>query len=182
MLIDIDSESLFQSQTFSIAPAQQRGLQLYDPRVVEKFEGLLNKQVEYHKLEQKINDVHQQSITFIGSLDLHKEYETIDKLLGESMKYSEKKAAKVFSTKYEWSPVLFQAVNTLRFWTVCLKRAKGFKVADSRHRLLLTASGIEIATLPLVLTLPIIVKYVRTSRSTLKELQKKHVEHCQFHL
>jgi hypothetical protein len=179
--IDIDSESLFQSQTFPIAPAQQRGLQLYDPRVVEKFEGLL-KQVEYHKLERKINDHHQQSLTVIGSLDLHKEYETIDKLLGESMKYSEKKAARVFSTKYEWSPVLFRAVNTLRFWTVCLKRAKGFKVADSRLRLLLTTSGIETATLPPVLTLPIIVKYVCTSRSTLKELQKKHVEHRQFHL
>jgi hypothetical protein len=163
-------------------PTQQRSLQLYDPRIAERYEGSLNKQLAYHKLESKINTIHSQSTTSSHSPNTPQQYETIDKLLGDSMAYSEKNASKVFSTRFEWSPVLSRAVNTLWFWTVCLKRAKGIRVSDAKLYTLQTLGGIDITTLPPVLTLPIIVKHLCISRKMLKDIQKRHVEHRQLHL
>jgi hypothetical protein len=100
--LDIDGTSLFQSQTFPIAPTQHRILQLYDPRITDKYEGNLNKQLKYHKLEEKINNIHHLSTTSLHSEDTPQQYETIDKLLRESLTYSEKNASKFFSTKFEW--------------------------------------------------------------------------------
>ena len=106
----------------------------------------------------------------------------MDKILGESLRYSERHSSKVFSTKYDWSPILNKAVNTLHFWTLCLKRAKGIRVSDNRLLKAQTTSDIEIETLPHVLPLPYIVKHLRKSRATLKDLQKRHEELRQSHL
>ncbi len=60
--------------------------------------------------------------------------------------------------------------------------AKGIRVSDNRVSIALAKSGIDVNTLPPVLTLPIIIHYLRKSRSTLKELQKQHVEFRPSHL
>jgi hypothetical protein len=65
-----------------------------------------------------------QEPNLIQPLEVQQDYEKLDKLLGESMRYSEHHASKVFSTKYDWSPVLDRAVNNLCLWTLCLKWLK----------------------------------------------------------
>ncbi len=99
--IDIDGTQLFQSQTFPLAPSQRRGLQLYDPRITQKYEGNFNKQLEYHKLKDKVVHLHQ-GMTPTQHHVAQQSYEKRDKLLGESMTYSEHQASRVFWKKSGW--------------------------------------------------------------------------------
>jgi hypothetical protein len=100
--VNFDQTKLFQDTTPSIAPIQSRKLEIEDPRIVSKYIEALDKQIAYHKLDEKINITHQEAITGNLPTAWSKSYENIDKLLTESMLHAKSISAKVYSGKFQW--------------------------------------------------------------------------------
>jgi hypothetical protein len=114
--IDIDSIGLFQETTQGIGPAQHRGLQMQDPRLVTQYTETLLEQLIYHNILQKADDLYilvQQGQWTAGHT---LQYEKLDKLVTEAMRHAEKSISKKYSTTYQWSPHLKSAISTLTYW------------------------------------------------------------------
>jgi len=174
--LDFDSNQLFGSDTPTIAPAQYRGLQLYDPRIVTGYEKTFLHQLQYHKLEQKINTLMLTANQKQWTEESTKTYEQVDQLMTESMLAAERSVSRKISTTYAWSPKLKAAVSALRYWKLCLKRAHGQVISDSTLRRLQEEAAIDIDLLPSPVYITDIVKSLRSARATLTNYQKQHLE------
>jgi hypothetical protein len=52
-------------------------------------------------------------------------------------------SAKVYSGKFQWSPVLKAAVKATQFWSVLLKQAKGLQINEAQKQRLLAEVTFE---------------------------------------
>jgi hypothetical protein len=98
------------------------------------------------------------------------------------MVHAERSTTRLYSKTYNWSPALATMINTVRYWELCLKRARGSIISQYRLQKLQDASNIEPATLPNPLTLPTIVKFLRDARSKVTENKQNHDTLRQTHL
>jgi len=57
--VDINAHELFSDPTHSIMPTKHRGIQLHDPRKVDWYNEALLKQLDYHKVFQKLDSLQQ---------------------------------------------------------------------------------------------------------------------------
>jgi hypothetical protein len=171
---DLDARILFHEDTFTIQQVKNRSLRLHDPQIVDKYLEALLKQIKYHKLNDKIATLYR--VAEAGEwADQHVQlYEHIDSLMTESMIFAESHSSKSYSKKYSWSPVLKAAVKATQFWQFCLKRSKGIKVSE----VLLNKLAKETKELrnPTTLLYSEILSGWKTSRVTLRTLQKEHVQ------
>jgi len=131
-----------------ITPAQYRGLQTYDPRLTEKYQELLLKQVAYHKLDKRAEDLLKTAQEGLWSETHTAEYETIDRQLTEGMLSAEHAISKKVSNTYALSPKLKQAVSTLKYWQLCLKNAHGKSMSNKRLLYLQQDANIDPTTIP----------------------------------
>ncbi len=172
--IDIDPELLFKSQTYGIETPRRRGLQLSDPRKVSKYKNTLHDQLEYHKIVNKYRDPHYLAELGEWKGEYEVDYEKVNKLNTEGMRFAEKTSSTKHSNRYDWSPPLIQAVQAVRYWQLLLKRSKGKLVAQSTIDLTRAA-----ADLPLIpnarFDRPTIVIYLREARKLKQTLQKTSV-------
>jgi ribonuclease HI len=129
--IDLDALSLFNDSTPQIAPADRRGLQLTDPRKVQNYLEVAKHQIQYHKIVEKKNYLQETATNGLWGYSDIDEYEKIDQLQSEIYIHAERSITKKYSKKYDWSPTLARAINTVRFWRLKLKRSKGQIVSDS---------------------------------------------------
>jgi hypothetical protein len=180
--LDFNNGLLFGNDTPTIAPSQYRGLQLHDPRTIQEYEKALLHQINYHKLENNINDPLLTADKKHWTEEHTKTYETIDTLMTESMISAERKVSKKISTKYAWSPELKASVSALRYWKLSLKRAHGQIISDSSLRTLQEEANIFPTELPNPLYITDVVKYLRQARVALKDHQKRHLELRSNHL
>jgi len=179
--IDFDSKILFHDGTPSIATHIYRGLQTIDPRLTKAYEDLVNKQIQYHNIESRIQKL--QEVESIHWNESHtKEYESIDQLLTEAMCSAEKSIAKKVTTTYAWSPVLKQAVSNLRYWQLSLKKAKGRAIPDSTLIRYQNEAELDPKNIPNPLKITDIVTRLRQARKDLHDYQKKHLELRTTHL
>jgi len=176
--LDLNSSLVFHDITPSIAQALRRGLQLQDPRFVDQYYEYLWKQLEYHcipakidRLEADVGKVHHSQISL--------SYNSIDKLVMEAMLYAESKCARKFTTTYNWSPALKQAVQAVRYWRLRIKRANGTIISSHTLATLQAEASLEPKG---GLLMPDLVKCIRDARAHLRDLQAKHVELRENHL
>jgi hypothetical protein len=174
--VDFDQTKLFQDTTPFIAPIQSRKLKLEDPRIVSKYIEALDKQIAYHKLNAKINIMHQDAITRNLPMAWSKSYERLDKLLTESMLYAESVSAKENSGKFQWSPVLKVAVKATQFWSVLLKQAKGLQINEAQKQRLLAEADLREEVGQKRWSIPEIINQLRQTRADLRQLQKQHIQ------
>jgi len=172
--VDFESSLLFQDDTNTIGASTRRGLQLQDPRLVEKYYESLRRQLEYHKLPDKILQLYQDAQESPVDHTIAIRYEKIDKLLTESMLVAERKCSKKYSEVYQWSPALTEVVNVVRFWRIRLKQAKGVMI--SQHAINKAAEKANIPDGLTHMTTVAITKKLREAHQQLKEFQKKHIE------
>jgi hypothetical protein len=78
--IDIDATALFGEATSQITSADRRGLQLTDPRKVQKYKDNKKDQIKYHRIMEKLRDLRHKAQTGEWSLEDYYTYEKIDKL------------------------------------------------------------------------------------------------------
>lgn len=180
--IDLDSTILFQEDTPSITPPIYRGLQTLDPRLTTEYINIVNKQIQYHKLDTRIQSLEAQATT--GQWHDHHiaEYEAIDRLLTEAMLSAEKQISKKVSTTYVWSPTLKQSIAALRYWQLSLKKAQGRPIPDSILVKYQEDARIDIKTIPNPLRLPEIVHRLRQTRTALYDAQRRHLDLRANHL
>jgi hypothetical protein len=132
--IDFNASSLFGEDTQQLQPPQLRGLQLRDPRKVDDYITFRCKQVEYHKLEEKIHTLNTIADSGKWTPSLTLEYEKIDKLLGESMLSGEHNITRKRTPTYDWSIVLVQSIQAVRYWKLRIRRLSTLHISD--HSLL----------------------------------------------
>jgi hypothetical protein len=113
--LDFNSVLLFSAPAYDIAPPSYRQLQLSDPRLKNQYRDILHKQLEYHKIYDKVESLQVASATGTWS-DAHtQDYQSVDKTITEAMLHAESNTGRKFSTRYEWSPELKWAVQTFRY-------------------------------------------------------------------
>jgi hypothetical protein len=113
--VDLDSLTLFCGQTYPIVPPAQRGIQLKDPRKIEAYIKALTKQLEYHKIPEKLTELENISNTAQWS-DYHtQEYSKIDNIITESMLFAERSITRHRTQNYNWSIELAQAIHTVHY-------------------------------------------------------------------
>jgi hypothetical protein len=125
--VDFDAKIAFADQAYEIARPKGRGLQLHDPRLVEKYKSHLYEQYDYHKIPEKVEQLQQVATEGLWTKDQCEVYQNTDKIITESMISAERKTGRKYSTKYDWSPTLKQAVQEFRFWRMKQKLHKGLK-------------------------------------------------------
>jgi hypothetical protein len=104
--LDLGAKLLFKEATPNIQPMLRRSLQLQDPCIVNNYYKHLKRQLDYHKLQSKIDELHKAVTNRGRHHDLVSYFEKIDLLFTEAMLYAESKSRKQFSTKCQWSPRL----------------------------------------------------------------------------
>jgi exonuclease III len=171
--IDIDAQLLFQEDTHAIQPPCQRGLQLTDPRIVANYNNHLHEQIEYHKIVDKYRNLMEQAESNTWSLIHEDNYEKVDQINTESMIHAERQGGK-YTKKYDWSPTLIQAVQTVRYWELLLKRSKGQLVAQSTIDITRHAAGLPLYSND-YFNRPTIVSKLRAARLWKRSCQKNHV-------
>jgi hypothetical protein len=131
--IDIDATMLFNELTSPIAPLCQRQLQLTDPRSVSKYIDNAHKQIEYHNIADKYRELcNKLEEDAWSDSDINK-YEQIDRLNSESMVFAERNCGNKHTKRFDWSPVLIQAVQAVRYWQHLLKNIKRRKRSTINH-------------------------------------------------
>jgi len=170
--LDIDSIQLFGDSTTSMAPPCRRQLQLQDPGIVEKYNEVLQKQLAYHKVQDKIKVLQQALPNWTKQ---HQDsYEKLDRIITEAMRHAEKQSCKKYTSKFAWSPTLVQAVQQERYWKLILKQRKGTSIAPAT--LLRAGKAAGILKDPTTHTLDNVIIALREIKKQRKELQRKHLE------
>jgi len=179
--LDLDAAKLFNKVTPNIQPRSRWSLQLQDPRIVENYYKHLKQQIDYHKFQTKIDNLHKAVMTKGQQQSMATSYETIDTLLTEGMRHAESKKRKQLSAKYQWSPTLKEAVLTVRYWHIRIRRAKGQitgLVTEQRLGEQLSIPDIDKNKLPV----GEIVQRLREARTKLCICQTQHFELREEHL
>jgi hypothetical protein len=178
--IDLDVDTLLREVPSSIAPPQYMGLRTQDPRIVNKYIELLQKQINYHRLSDKASYIHNAAINGGWTQQMACEYEKIDKLLTEGMLHAERKVSKKCSHCFQWSPKLSKALKTLHYWQIRLQVTKGNpfnnkKMTILQHELKIESNQLNIPVIN-------IVQQLRAAKHTLKEYQQNHISLHEEHL
>jgi hypothetical protein len=95
------------------------------------------------------------------------------------MLHAERSVSKKISLTYHWSPKLKVAIHILTYWKLCLSQLKEKTI--SNHTLSKVFQHLP-ANQTRPLPLETIIHEIRQARTTLKEVQKKHIELREQHL
>jgi hypothetical protein len=102
--IDLTAAIAFADNAYEIARPKGRGLQLHDPRIVAKYNEIINEQAAYHKLTDKAANFQDTSSTGTWTDNTTEAYQRADKLASENMLHAERKAGRKYTTAFDWSP------------------------------------------------------------------------------
>lgn len=171
--VDIDSNMLFGNFTADMVPPCRRQLQLFDPRIVEQYNLVLQKQLTYHKVHEKVKIFQDKIEGGTWSPQDQAEYEKVDKLITESMLFAEKKSCKKYTSTFTWSPALIQSVQAERFWKLHLKWNNGVSVHTATLSHTMVAAGLQ--NIPDHPSINTIVNALREAKKHRKYLQQNHL-------
>jgi len=88
--IDIDPSILFEEKIHDITPPCQRQLQLHDPALVEKYNLILQQQLSYHRIPEKIATPQLAISKYQWNQLCQTQYERIDALITQAMHHAER--------------------------------------------------------------------------------------------
>ncbi len=179
--LDMDSVLLFGDNTNPIALPTRRGLQLTDPRKVEAYIKQAELQMDYHKIEEKIDLI--ESLNTASSSSPHKQvlYEKLDKTISDSMIHSERSITRTRTATYEWSLETAQSIQAVRYWKLRLKHLSSLKVTDHILTVTLHKAGLPETAATIVDRLELI-EHLRTAREHATHCKKNHVEKREAYL
>jgi hypothetical protein len=170
--VDFHGIQLFQDETSNIAPFQFRQLKLYDPRIVDRYLEALHEQMEYHNLHEKIDRLHNQAKTGLPlTPGMQQQYETLDRIQTECMLFAEKQSSKIFSTKYDWSPKLKQAVKATQYRYLKIQQSRGSVIHINKLLSFQQEGGVPGDTSPVSLLAA--MKGLQQAKQALREMQKR---------
>jgi hypothetical protein len=172
--IDFNAAIAFADSAYEIARPKGRGLQLKDPRIVSKYREILHEQLTYHKIYEKLEFLMQHALDGTWSVELTEEYQRVDRLYTESMLHAERIAGRKYSTKFDWSPELLQAVQAFRFWKMKLKLHRGLQVSPTVLEKYHTEAVLPEADYAAAYSETELVQKIRAAYQQLRSKQKDH--------
>jgi hypothetical protein len=133
--LDFDAPLLFSDPAYQIEPVIVRKLRLQDPRVVNAYNTKLHELLSNHNVFSRLDALQKQVAQETWTTESQVEYEHLDKTITESMLTAERNISKRIITKYQWSPKIKQAVQSLRYWNLRLRQAhqKPFSPVQLTH-------------------------------------------------
>jgi hypothetical protein len=146
-----------------------------DPSKVQIHKDALHDQLQYHKFYDKLPSLLDVAKQQSWSANHTIQYERLDRISSESMLHAEKAAGQKYTKVYEWSPVLIQSVEAVRFWCSLLQRSKGLKICQTTIEQLHRNVGLPLSSLAVV-DQPETIVELRSTRAHMRSLQKSHVE------
>lgn len=172
--LDLNGTQLFGGDTPPLVSPCQRSLQLSDPRRTNNYRTVLHEQLQYHNVFDKCKNLKIVADTKQWSSEHTDLYNSLDQTITESMLFAEQACSRKYTKRFDWSPTLVVAVETVRFWRLLLKRSKGLLVQPSIIQLARIKSNLR-PDLDSV-DQPAIILSLRTASATMKSLRKSHVE------
>jgi hypothetical protein len=172
--MDFDSSILFSDPAYDIAPPGYRRLQLADPRLKNQYRDILYKQLEYHKVHEKVEALQSLSDAAQWTEAQTQEYQkTIDRIITDSMLYAEQNTGRKVSTRYEWSPELKKEVRPFRYWQLRFRQARRLVVSLPRLDSLQQQAGLSQEEVALTVVDQILL-WLQQAANTLHDYQKRH--------
>jgi hypothetical protein len=104
--LDLTASIVFADNTYEIARPKGRGLQLHDPRIVDKYRDILQDQLTYHKCYDKIQNMQQNAYDDTWNEHLTHEYQITDTVITKTMIHAERAAGRKYSTRCPDLPIL----------------------------------------------------------------------------
>jgi hypothetical protein len=132
--LDIDSESVFGLKAAPLEKAEARRLKTTDPRVVKKYNKILEKELMRLKLPHRLflleSNVKSGEIT----QEQAHEYEETHQPALQCKANAERKCRKLKMGGVDWSPEYKKARDQLEIWALLRKKKLGLKVSSRRIR------------------------------------------------
>lgn len=133
MFIDVEQLNFLGDDLYAIPPLAQRRLQLFDSRVVKRFNTHCLNHLQQNKILQQTNSLINMStdtpLTIITPL-----LEAVDDQIGRVISVGEKKCRKFKSGEIPFSEEFCKLNKTRRFWLLLIKRRYGKKVSTTTIR------------------------------------------------
>ena len=107
-----------------------RRLKTNDPRIVEKYNKTLLELLQESNVPLRAKLL-LDSVQGELNQEQQEEYEILDKIRETSMKKAEKKCRKLKMGAVQWSPKLQKSMDTITYYTLCLRQSCGRKVSSS---------------------------------------------------
>ena len=133
MFIDVDETNFLGDDLYDIPPPAKRRLQLFDSRVVKRFNTHCLNHLQQNNILQQTNNLLNMP-TDTPSTTIAPLLEAIDDQFGRAISFGEKKCRKLKSGEIPFSEEFRTLNNTRRFWLLLLKRRYGKKVSTTTIR------------------------------------------------
>ena len=177
--LDIEKQSALGVLPPDIQGYQARKLKTSDPRIVSKYNFILEEEFCCHNVYNRALAIYNKCFTH-PSPEVFAEYDKLDKVRDRCMKKAERKCRKLHMGSVPWSPEMQRARTTILYIKLCIRRRKGRKV--SARTLIRLQSKLQISyehveEKQLIKYLDQAFKYYKKMKKKASDLRKTHLEH-----
>ena len=127
--MDISFISAFGSNVPDVVRPPARRLKLRDPRTVQRYLAALKSFMKRHKLRQRVLKL-EEDAEFPPSAESRQEYERLDTLRIQAIRYADRRCRKLCMGKVPWSPELKSRRDKIRLLRALIKRRQRLKVSS----------------------------------------------------
>ena len=169
--VEIDKSSALGAKLPPLHFYNARRLKTQDPKVVEKYNTLLEKYLKKHGAYERIADLYA-SFSIPLSLGQQTEFEKLDKIRERGMIIAEKNCRKLKMGAIQWSPKFTRLRKLIRYLKNSLGRLRGRKV--NAKTLVRLSKAVEFSTENM--TEEQIEETITKTFQNYKKLKERHVE------
>ncbi len=132
--IDISFEDAFGCKLQTSTPVAARRLHLKDPRVVNKYNKILEKELQRLRLPQRLFLLETKVRAGVITEAQAKEYEAVHVAGLHCKAHAERKCRKMKMGGVDWSPAYQQSRDAIELWALLRRKKLGMKVSSRRLR------------------------------------------------
>jgi hypothetical protein len=169
--VDITKKSLLGLQLAKLPSFNARRLKCQDPRVVSRYNSVLEKFLTTHGVYNRIYNLFHNFSTPL-TLDQEIEFEKLDRLREQGMMLAEKKCRKLRMGGLRWSPMLQAARLTILYYKLTLAKRTDRNISS---RFLIRLSN-KVNINAMHMSKPQLVQAINTSFDNYKHIRVQHKE------
>ena len=128
LLVDFDSNIMFAGPTSEVVPPSTRQLTSTNPKVVARYMTIMLQQIAKHDVIQKVEHLQERSASGTWNEVDTRQWEIVDRILGQARTCAEKKCGNKKSGQMPWSPELKLSGETLLYWQTRLRHFTSGKI------------------------------------------------------
>jgi len=110
-----------------LTPLKARRLKCKDPQIIQKYNKVLQQQLDIQKLPQRIEQLSLQTRHHRLTKQQQWDYEAIDRLSTDAKRHAKSKCRKLTVGWVQWCPQLTRAIARILYWKGLWKRLTGMQ-------------------------------------------------------